>query len=118
VGAGALEPSFGEVLEFALDRELPISIPPSGLAEFCRRHRIKRLSLFGSVLGEDFTPQSDVDVLVEFAPGARVSLFDVGGMTVELEAMIQRRVDLRTPEDLSRYFRATVLREAYLLYAA
>jgi len=83
-----------------------------------RKDGIRRLALFGSVLRDDFTPQSDVDVLVEFEPSARVSLFDLGGMSVELSQIFGRQVDLRTPEDLSRYFRGSVLREAMPLYAA
>lgn len=88
------------------------------LREFCLKHQIARLSLFGSALREDFSPTSDIDLLVEFQPTARVSLFDLGGMTVELSRLLGRQVDLRTPEDLSRYFRSAVLREAKLLYAA
>ncbi len=95
-----------------------VNFPDAALAEFCRRHGVARLSLFGSILREDFTAQSDVDMLVEFLPSARVSLFDLGGMIVELGQMLGRRVDLRTPEDLSRYFRKAVLHEARSLYAA
>jgi predicted nucleotidyltransferase len=97
---------------------LPIAIPLDRVAEFCKRNGISRLSLFGSVLRDDFRAASDVDCLVEFVPGARVSLFDLGGMAVELSQLLGRQVDLRTPEDLSRYFRSAVLREAKLLYAA
>jgi len=64
------------------------------------------------------TPTSDIDVLVEFLPGVRVSLFDLGGMLVELAELLGRPVDLRTPLDLSPYFRAEVLHSARLLYAA
>ncbi len=98
--------------------EIPIPLPMDRIAEFCRRNGIARLSLFGSVLRDDFTPRSDVDVLVEFHPSARISLFDLGGMSVELSEIFGRKVDLRTPEDLSRYFRGAVLREARPLYAA
>lgn len=98
--------------------ETPITIPTDRIAEFCRRNGISRLSLFGSVLRDDYSTLSDIDVLVEFHPSARVSLFDIGGMSVELSQILGRQVDLRTPEDLSRYFRATVLREARPLYAA
>jgi predicted nucleotidyltransferase len=98
--------------------DLPIPIPLDRLADFCRRNGIARLSLFGSILRDDFTPRSDVDVLVEFHPSARISLFDLGGMSVELSEIFGRQVDLRTPEDLSRYFRGAVLREARPLYAA
>jgi uncharacterized protein len=95
-----------------------VDIPDDRLAEFCRRHRVTRLSLFGSILREDFSPESDVDFLVEFDPSAHVSLFDLGGMLMELRGMVGRKVDLKTPKELSRYFRDRVLREARPLYAA
>ena len=95
-----------------------VNIPDDRLAEFCRRHGVKRFALFGSILRDDFRPDSDVDVLVEFLPGVRYSLLDLGGMWVELREMIGREVDLKTPLDLSRYFRDQVVREARTLYAA
>lgn len=95
-----------------------VHIPEDKIAEFCERHRVARLSLFGSILRDDFGPESDVDVLVEFEAGARVSLFDLGGMLMELREMLGREVDLRTPQDLSKYFRESVVRGAKLLYAA
>jgi predicted nucleotidyltransferase len=88
------------------------------LAEFCRRHGVLRLALFGSILSDDFRPDSDVDFLVEFQPNERVSLFDIGGMIVELTELVGRQVDLRTPRDLSKYFREDVVRVARPLYAA
>jgi uncharacterized protein len=90
----------------------------SRLGEYCRAHGIVRLSLFGSILGEQFGPESDVDLLVEFDPAKRVSLFDVGGMTADLREMLGREVDLRTYEDLSVYFRDEVARQARPLYVA
>lgn len=97
---------------------LPIQVPEE-LAEFCRRNCVARLSVFGSALRPaDFGAESDLDVLVEFVAGSRVSLFDIGGMAVELSEMFGRRVDLRTPQDLSKYFRSRVMAEAKLLYAA
>jgi predicted nucleotidyltransferase len=95
-----------------------ISFDEAKLSRFCERHRIARLSLFGSILTDYFAPDSDIDLLVEFDPAARVSLFDVGGMSLELQEMFGRRVDLRTPQDLSKYFREEVVRDARLLYAA
>jgi predicted nucleotidyltransferase len=95
-----------------------VSIPEDRIAEFCRRHGVKRLALFGSILREDFRPDSDVDVLVEFLPGVRYSLLDLGGMWVELRELLGREVDLKTPMDLSRYFREDVVRHARTLYAA
>jgi len=88
------------------------------LAEFCRRHHIKKLSLFGSVLREDFRPDSDIDMLVEFEPGHVPGLFGLADMETELSALLDgHKVDLRTPADLSRYFRDRVLREAEVQYA-
>ncbi len=87
------------------------------IAAFCRRRRIRRLGLFGSVLGDDFGPDSDVDVLVEFEPGARTGLafFD---MQDELSAIIGRQVDLNTPGFLGRGIREQVLREVKDVYVA
>ncbi len=99
-------------------KTLPIVIPEEAIAEFCRKNRIRRLALFGSVLRDDFTPESDVDMLVEFEIGARVGLFDLAGMEIELGEMLERKVDLNTPGFLSKYFRDEVLREATALYVA
>ena len=95
-----------------------IPIPEAEVAEFCRRNRIRKLSLFGSVLRDDFRPESDVDVLVEFDPDARVSLFGLAGMEIELTELVGRKVDLNTPMCLSKYFREEVLAEAEALYVA
>jgi len=95
-----------------------IDLPRDRLAEICRRHGVARLSLYGSMLRGDAKPGSDVDLLVEFLPQRRASLFDLGGMLMEIRELLGREIDLRTPEDLSRYFRDRVLREAELLYAA
>jgi len=83
------------------------------IAEFCRKHRIRRMAFFGSVLREDFGPGSDVDVLVEFEPGAVPGLFGLARMERELSLIFNgQKVDMRTPEDLSRYFRRAVLEAA------
>lgn len=95
-----------------------ITFPEQQLAEFCRRHRVRRLSLFGSVLRDDFGPDSDVDVLVEFEEGWPPGMIGFGGMILELSALFGRRVDLRTPFDLSRHLRPDVLRESRTLHAA
>ena len=84
---------------------------------FCREHRIRKLSLFGSILRDDFRPDSDVDVLVEFEPGARTG-FAFFGMEEELSEILGRKVDLNTPGFLNKYFRDEVLREARALYDA
>ena len=93
----------------SLDREM--------IAAFCRRHHIRQLALFGSVLRDDFRPESDVDILVEFEPGYKVGLIRLAGMELELSALLGRKVDLRTPADLSRYFRQDVLATAEVQYA-
>ncbi len=95
-----------------------VDIPEARIAEFCRRHGINRLSLFGSILGDDFRPESDIDVLAEFPSQAKVSLFDLGGMLMELREIFRRDVDLKTPGFLSERVRDGVLRGARVLYAA
>lgn len=95
-----------------------VPIPPQKIEAFCRRNQIRRLALFGSVLRDDFTPESDVDMLVEFEEGARVSLFDLERMQIELSEALGRKVDLNTPGSLSKYFRDEVLAEAETLYVA
>jgi hypothetical protein len=94
-----------------------IHMPEEALAAFCRKHRVSKLALFGSVLRDDFRPDSDVDVLVEFEPGARAGFLKLAGMELELGAMLGRKVDLRTPGELSRYFRAEVLASAEVQFA-
>lgn len=88
-----------------------ILIPRKKLIEFCRRHHIRRLAFFGSVLRDDFAPASDVDVLVEFQPGYTPGLAFFA-MQEELTAILGRKVDLNTPAFLSPYFREQVQREA------
>jgi len=97
---------------------LNINIPHDAVTDFCRRHLIARLSLFGSVLRDDFSPASDLDVLVEFAPDHAPGYLAFAGMQMELSELLRRRVDLRTPDDLSRYFRDEVLQQATLIHAA
>lgn len=95
-----------------------VDLDSATLSDFCRRHGVSRLSLFGSRLHGQHRPDSDIDLLVEFLPGQRVSLFTIGGMIMELRELTGLDVDLRTPADLSQYFRDKVVREARLLYAA
>ena len=99
------------------DVSVAIDIPTDEIAAFCQRHAIRTLSLFGSVIRDDFTAESDVDVLVEFLPGTRVG-FAFFSMQDELSEVFGRRVDLNTPQDLSHYYRDEVLREALVLYDA
>jgi Predicted nucleotidyltransferases len=94
-----------------------VQLDPSFVAEFCKRNHIRKLALFGSVLTDRFRPESDVDFLVEFEDGARVGLFDVAGMEIELTEKLGRKVDLRTAADLSRYFRDEVVRGAEVQYS-
>lgn len=95
-----------------------IKVKRGMIADFCRRHHIVRLSFFGSVLRDDFSPTSDVDVLVEFEPEHVPGLFRLAGMERELSALLgNRKVDLRTPQDLSRYFRDEVISTAEVQYA-
>lgn len=96
-----------------------LSFDPDALAALCRRHHIRRLSLFGSVLKGADRPDSDVDLLVEFEPGKEPGLIGLAGIEIELARLLGgRHVDLRTAEDLSRYFRDEVLRTAEVQYAA
>ncbi|NUM55983.1 MAG: nucleotidyltransferase family protein [Candidatus Hydrogenedentes bacterium] len=88
------------------------------LAEFCRARYISRLALFGSVLRDDFGPDSDVDVLVEFEPDHVPGLLALSRMERELSEILGRRADMRTAGDLSRYFRDNVIREAVVQYAS
>ena len=94
-----------------------IEIPKEKLAEFCHRHHIRKLSLFGSVLTESFTPESDVDVLVEFEPGRTPGMLRMAGLELELSELLGRKVDLRTAAELSRYFREEVVGSGEIQYA-
>jgi predicted nucleotidyltransferase len=95
-----------------------IYIPDKEVARFCRRHRIRRLAFFGSVLREDFRPDSDVDVLVEFEPGTRMGMIRLAGLELELGEILGRKVDLNTSGFLSKYYRDQVLAEAEVQYDA
>lgn len=93
-----------------------LTVPKDKIRDFCRHHHILRLSVFGSALRDDFTADSDVDVLVEFEKGQEpgFAFFD---MEAELSQLLGRKVELHTPNFLSRYFRDTVLTEAEVQYA-
>lgn len=95
-----------------------LELPPEFLVDFCRRYHVRRLSLFGSVLRDDFRPDSDIDVLVEFEPEHAVDFFMVFDMEEELsQALGGRRVEINTPNSLSRYFRDEVAAGAEVQYA-
>jgi len=98
-------------------RRARIEIPAERVRDFCRRHHIRRLALFGSVLRDDFRPDSDVDVVVEFEPGHAPGL-DFFAMQEELPEILRRRVDLNTPGFLSSYFRDRALADAEVQYVA
>ena len=98
--------------------KLKIHIPKDPLADFCRRYHIRKLSVFGSALRDDFDKTSDVDVLVEFRPGARVGMISLAAMEFELSEIIGKSVDLNTPGFISPYFRDQVFSEAEVQYDA
>ncbi|MBX7244640.1 MAG: nucleotidyltransferase family protein [Candidatus Sumerlaeaceae bacterium] len=92
------------------------TLPRERLESFCQRNGIRKLSLFGSVLRDDFGPDSDVDVLVEFEPDKRVGLIRLAGMELELAQILGRRVDMNTPRSLSPHFRSAVLAKSETQY--
>ncbi|MFI5166781.1 MAG: nucleotidyltransferase family protein [Thermoanaerobaculales bacterium] len=94
-----------------------LNLDQQAIAAFCRKHHISRLALFGSILHGDARPDSDVDILVEFEAGSAVGLIRLGGIELELSELLGRHVDLRTPGELSPYFRDHVLAEAEVQYA-
>ncbi len=99
-------------------RERNILSPLEEIAEFCRRHPIAKLSLFGSVLRDDFRDASDVDFLVEFEPGAKVTYFYLAQLEIDLEEIVGRKVDVRLAGELDKRFRDEVVRSAEEIYAA
>jgi uncharacterized protein len=92
-----------------------LTIPHDQIAAFCQKHRIRKLSLFGSVLREDFRDDSDIDVLIEFEPDAQVG-WEFVSMQDELSEILRHEVDLNTPGFLSRHFRQKVLNTAQVIY--
>ena len=98
-------------------KKFGIKIPKRNIVEFCKRNHIRSLSLFGSILRYDFSQSSDIDLLVEFEIDHEPGFFDLVEMEEELSSIFGgRKVDLRTPNDLSRYFRDDVLTEAEAVY--
>jgi len=95
-----------------------LTIDKDEIADFCHRHHIVRLAIFGSALRDDFRPDSDIDILVDFEPGHVPGFFRLSDMQEELSVLFAgREVDLRTPQDLSRYFRDKVVAQAEVQYA-
>ena len=99
-------------------KPLPIKLPSDDIADFCRRHNIARMALFGSVVRDDFNSESDVDILVEFLPGREPGYIRLAAMEDELSGMIGRRAEFNTPDSLSKYFIDEVIREARPIYVA
>ncbi len=95
---------------------LPVELPRGQIRAFCVRHNIRKLSLFGSVLTPRFRASSDIDVLVEFDPGQVPGYFGLSAMELELSDLLGRKVDLRTPGEISRYLRGEVLASAAVQY--
>jgi predicted nucleotidyltransferase len=95
-----------------------IKVPHEMIVEFCREHQIRKLSVFGSALRDNFGPESDIDVLVEFEPGAKVGLIRLARIERELSELVGRKVDLNTAGFLSPYFRDEVLAQARVEYVA
>ena len=101
-----------------MKKRVNLKIPKKKIAEFCKKNHIKKLSLFGSSLREDFRTDSDVDILVEFEPDAHVGLIKFAGLELELSEILGRKVDLNTPGFISKYYREEVLAEAEVHYDA
>ena len=99
------------------EEKLHVEIPKHKIAAFCKKHHIRKLSVFGSALTGDFGPDSDIDLLVEFNPDHIPGFFRLAGMEIELSEILGRKADLRTAQDLSRYFRQEVLNSAEVQYA-
>jgi predicted nucleotidyltransferase len=96
-----------------------LDVSEAQIADFCRRHHIRWLAIFGSALRDDFGPESDIDVLVEFEPEQRLSLFGFVGIQDELSSLLGGRpVDMATPDEINRWIRNRVLREAQVVYDA
>ena len=100
-----------------MTKEIHIEFPKEEIEGFCKRHHIRKLSLFGSFLPDDYTPESDLDILVEFDPAHIPGLIRLAGMEIELTGLLGRKVDMRTAQDLSPYFREDVLSSAKVQYA-
>ena len=100
-----------------MDGKINLEIPKEKIVDFCKKNNILKLSLFGSALGSNFRLDSDIDILVEFEPGKGPTLLGFAKMERELTEVIGRRVDLRTPNELSIYFRNQILSTAQVKYA-
>ena len=97
-------------------RQKQVNLTKDQISNFCERNYIRKFALYGSILTDDFRADSDVDVLVEFEPDQPIGLMAVARIERELSELVGRQVDLRTPQDLSKYFRDKVVSEAEVLY--
>ena len=95
-----------------------IRIDDDAIRDFCREHGIRRMALFGSVLRDDFSPESDIDVLVEFQPDVRIGYIGLADLELQLEELLGRKVDLNTARELHERFRERALSEAEVVYSA
>ncbi len=93
-----------------------VDLPQDRIREYCATQPIRRLSVFGSAARNELTPESDIDLLVEYMPDARISYFDMGRHVTDLIEIVDRHVDLCTPKSLSRYFRQDVIDSALPIY--
>ncbi len=100
-----------------MQKKVVFETPKGKIAQFCRENHIKKMSLFGSALSDQFTSESDVDMLVEFDPDHIPGLITLAGMEIELGEILGRKVDLRTAQDLSPHFRQEVMDSAVVQYA-
>ncbi|MCL4455854.1 MAG: nucleotidyltransferase family protein [Nitrospirae bacterium] len=94
-----------------------LQLPRKAIADFCKRNGIRKLALFGSALEGRLKPESDIDLLIEFYPAKTPGFIGLAGMEIELTKLLGRKVDLRTAQDLSRYFRKEVVKSARVQYA-
>ncbi len=101
---------------FTICDSMKIDIPKEKIAQFCKQNKLRSLALFGSILRDDFTPESDIDVLVEFELEARVGLIGLAGMEIELGNLLGRRVEMHTIKGLNPHFRDEVLNVAEVQY--
>ena len=106
-----------ELGKLNMSQAIALDLPLEKIRAYCATQPIERLSLFGSALRGELTPESDVDLLVEYLPEARISLFDMGGHFMDLCEITGRRVDLCTPDGLNAYIRDEIIKSARLVYA-
>jgi hypothetical protein len=99
-----------------MNDSLKLTLPLDKIREYCATQPIMRLSVFGSALRNELTPESDIDLLVEYVPGARIGYFELAQQEIDLSELIGRNVDLRTPNELSRVFRQDIFDTARLIY--